>query len=302
MKNKDLTLLIMAGGLGSRFGGLKQIEAIGPNDEFITDYSIYDAILAGFNKVVFVIKKENLEIFENTIGKRIEGKIKVEYAFQESEIEYNGKAYERSKPWGTAHAILSAKDNIDSNFLVINSDDFYGRSAYKVAANYLREEHEKNEFAFVGYRVKNTLSENGSVKRGVCYDKDGYLTSIIESKVEEVDGKIIATPLDSDIPFEVKNDAIVSMNMFLFTPYIFEELDKKLGEFINNNKDNLDTVEYLIPTVVQELINESKALVKVLSTDSKWEGVTYKEDKEHVVESIKQLIAKGEYQENLWKK
>ena len=302
MKNKELTLLIMAGGLGSRFGGLKQIEAIGPNNEFITDYSIYDAILAGFTKVVFVIKKENLEIFENTIGKRIEGKIKVEYAFQESDIEYNGKTYTRSKPWGTAHAILSAKDNIKGNFLVINSDDFYGRDAYRVAANYLKEEHEKNEFAFVGYKVKNTLSENGSVKRGVCEESSGYLTVITESKVEEINNKIIATPLDSDNSFEVDDNSLVSMNMFLFTPYLFEVLEEKLGEFLDNNQDNLESCEYLIPTVVQELINENRATVKVLSTDSKWEGVTYKEDKEHVVESIKNLIEKGEYQENLWQK
>ena len=302
MKNKELTLLIMAGGLGSRFGGLKQVEAIGPNNEFITDYSIYDAILAGFTKVVFVISKENLSIFENTIGKRIEKKIKVEYAFQENDIEYNGKIYKRSKPWGTAHAILSAKEKIDNNFLVINSDDFYGRDSYMVAASYLKDEHEKNEFAFVGYKVKNTLSENGSVKRGICEEKDGYLTVITESKVEKIENKIIATPLDGAKSFEVDDNNLVSMNMFLFTPYLFEMLEEKLGEFIDNNQDDLQTCEYLIPNVVQELINEDKATVKVLSTDSKWKGVTYKEDKEYVVESIKKLIEKGEYQENLWQK
>jgi len=291
----------MAGGLGSRFGGLKQIEAIGPNGEFIIDYSIYDAIKAGFTKVVFIIKRENLSIFENTIGKRIAGKIKVEYAFQESDILYNGKTYTRSKPWGTAHAILSAKDKINSNFLVINSDDFYGRDAYQVAANYLKEGHKQNEFAFVGYKVKNTLSENGSVKRGVCKTHDGYLTIITESKVEEINNKIIATPLDRETSFELDNDTLVSMNMFLFTPYLFQILEEKLGKFLEDNQENLETSEYLIPNVVQEVIQEEKATVKVLSTNSKWEGVTYKEDKEHVVESIKNLIKQGEYKENLWK-
>lgn len=302
MKDKELTLLVMAGGLGSRFGGLKQIEKIGPNGEFITDYSVYDAVLTGIKKIVFVIKKENFDIFKQTIGKRISDNVDVYYAFQEDEINYQGKIYKREKPWGTAHAILSAKELINGNFMIVNSDDFYGRDAFLTAGDYLKNNDKYNEFAFVGYKVENTLSENGSVKRGVCEVKDNYLTNIIESKIEKHEDKIMATPLDSDEEREIYPDDIVSMNMFLFTPYIFELLEEKLGEFIEKNKNDLTSVEYLIPNVVKEGLEEGKIKVRSLSTDSKWEGVTYKEDKEQVVKSIRNLIKEGEYKENLWQK
>ena len=196
--NKDLTLLIMAAGMGSRFGGLKQIEPMGPNGEFLIDYSIYDAINAGFNKVVFIIKEENYAIFKETIGKRVEDKINTEYVFQDMNDLPEGytKPEERVKPWGTAHAILCAKDNIHEPFVIINADDFYGKDAYKVASNFLKNVKEGNNYCLVGYKVANTLTENGAVKRGICKLENGNLTELIESNVEKIDGKIIAKPLD----------------------------------------------------------------------------------------------------------
>lgn len=297
---KDLTLVIMAAGMGSRFGGLKQIEPIGPNDEFITDYSVYDAYLSGIKKVVFIIKKENLEIFEETIGKRIKNKVDVEYAFQDKKLEFNGNIIERDKPWGTAHAIFSAKDRVDSNFIVINSDDFYGRDAFKVAREYFENEHQKNEFALVGYQVKNTLTENGSVKRGICKEENGCLKDIIESKVIEDNGVIKATPLSGKEEFEVSSNDLVSMNMLLFTPYIFELIDKYKDKFLDSGKSDLDNFEYLIPDLLKECLKNNEISVKVLKTNAKWEGVTYKEDKEQVVNAIRKLVEDGEYKENLW--
>lgn len=301
-KKKDLTLLIMAAGMGSRFGGLKQIEPIGPNNEFITDYSIYDAKRAGVNKVVFIIKKENLEVFENTIGKRIAESIPVEYVFQSDTLEVNGEKYKREKPWGTAHAILSAKDNIHENFIVINSDDFYGKEAYQVATGFFDSDRKQNEFALVGYKVANTLTENGSVKRGVCETEANYLRTVVESKVERENGKIIARPLSGEEPFETSEDTLVSMNLFLLNPYIFTLIEEKLEDFINTNKDNLETAEYLIPDLIQTAIDEGKITMEVLETSAKWEGVTYKEDKESVVQAIQKMIKEGEYPEYLWQK
>ena len=221
--NKDLTLLIMAAGMGSRFGGLKQIEPMGPNGEFLIDYSIYDAINAGFNKVVFIIKEENYDIFKETIGKRVEDKINTEYVFQDMNDLPEGytKPEERVKPWGTAHAILCAKDNIHEPFVIINADDFYGKDAYKVASNFLKSVKEGNNYCLVGYKVANTLTENGAVKRGICKLENGNLTELIESNVEKIDGKIIAKPLDGGEEFTVEDDTLVSMNLLLFTPNIF---------------------------------------------------------------------------------
>ena len=225
--NKDLTLLIMAAGMGSRFGGLKQIEPMGPNGEFLIDYSIYDAINAGFNKVVFIIKEENYDIFKETIGKRVEDKINTEYVFQDMNDLPEGytKPEERVKPWGTAHAILCAKDNIHEPFVIINADDFYGKDAYKVASNFLKNVKEGNNYCLVGYKVANTLTENGAVKRGICKLENGNLTELIESNVEKIDGKIIAKPLDGREPFFVTEDTYVSMIMLCFTPSIFKYIE-----------------------------------------------------------------------------
>ncbi len=302
MEEKNLTLLIMAAGMGSRFGGLKQIEPFGPNGEFIIDYSIYDAIKAGFNKVVFIIKEENYDIFRETVGKRIEDKIKVEYAFQKLEDIPDGYTLPetRVKPLGTGQAILSSKNVINENFAVINSDDFYGRDAFMVAANFLRN-NDDNNYGLVGYKVVNTLTENGSVKRGVCEAENGYLTKIVESSIIKENGVITASPLDGRDSFTMDSNELVSMNMLLFTKTIYPYLEKKFVEFLDKNKDDLEKCEFLIPDVLQDAIDEEYAKVSVLSTTAKWEGVTYKEDKEGVVEAINKLISDNVYPQDLWK-
>jgi len=303
MEKENLTLLILAAGMGSRFGGLKQIEPVGPNGEFIIDYSIYDAIKAGFNKVVFIIKEENYEVFKETIGKRVEDKINVEYVFQKLEDLPEGYTCpsDRVKPWGTAHAILAARNNISEPFAIINADDFYGRDAYFVASKFLKEEKEKDEYALVGYKVKNTLTENGSVKRGVCKLNNNYLEELIESSIIEENGIITATPLDSNESFIVTEDTYVSMNMLCFYPNLFPYIEKHFPGFLEENKDNILKCEYLIPDILTMATKEDYAKTKVLPTTAKWEGVTYKEDKESVVNAIQKLVDDGIYPQDLWK-
>ena len=301
-----MTLVIMAAGMGSRFGGLKQIEPIDEYGNFIIDYSIYDAIKEGFTKVVFIIKKENYDIFRDTVGKRVEKYIDVEYVFQEIDMLPEGYSVPegRVKPWGTGHAILCCKDVVKENFAIINSDDFYGRDAFKVIAEFLRnvkEEKSINEYAMAGYKVKNTLTENGAVKRGICQVKDGYLTKLIESNIEKKDGKLIATPLEGGEEFEVSEEDTVSMNMFGFTPKMFDYLEKRFPEFLDEHKDNLTKCEYLIPTIIFEEINSGNAKVEVLKTDAVWQGITYREDKDKVVKEIKKLVDSGEYPLGIWK-
>ena len=302
--NKDATLLILAAGMGSRFGGLKQIEPMGPNGEFIIDYSVYDAIKAGFNKIVFIIKKENYELFKETIGKRIEPHIKVEYAFQELSNIPEGYSIpeDRVKPWGTAHAVWCAKDYIHEPFAMINADDFYGRDAYIKAYEFLSNiDIDSSNFGMIGYRVANTLTENGAVKRGVCkVDKDNYLVDIIESNIEKVNGVITASPLDGSDSFEVKENDTVSMNFLLFTPRIFDYIEEKFGNFLEENKDNMDKCEYYIPVVIGNLIKEGKASTKVLETSASWHGVTYKEDTPDVKKAIKNLVDNNVYNNDLW--
>ena len=230
---KDKTLVILAAGMGSRFGGLKQMEPLGPNGEFIIDYSIYDAVRNGFNKIVFIIKEENHQIFLDTIGKRIENKmkeknVKVEYVFQDTKnIENRAKLpNDRVKPYGTAHAILCTKDVVKEPFIIINADDFYGNDAYKKLAEFI-DNSDSNEIGLVGYDIKNTLTENGSVKRGICEVSDGKLVTIKESKVEEIDGKIIAEPLNGNPSFEVSELDKASMNMNSFYPEFFDYIDTR---------------------------------------------------------------------------
>ncbi len=296
-----MELVIMAAGMGSRFGGLKQIEPMGPNGEFIIDYSIYDAIKAGFDKVVFIIKRENAEIFKETIGKRVEGKIAVTYVYQD--MDNIPKAYldnERIKPWGTAHAIYCCKDVVKGNFAIINADDFYGSDAYLKAASFLKNGATNHNFGMVGYQVKNTLTSNGSVKRGVCSSKSDYLTNLIESKVEETNGVITASPLDGKPSFNVTDDTLVSMNMFLFTKDIFDILDKDILEYFKKHEDNLLEGEFLIPDVITDHLAKKDITVKVLNTSSIWYGVTYKEDAALVRKALKDLVDKGEYPNDLW--
>ena len=301
---KDITLVILAAGMGSRFGGLKQIEPMGPNGEFIIDYSVYDAIKAGFNKIVFLIKRENYDLFKETIGARVEPYIKTEYAFQELNNLPLGYTLpsDRIKPLGTAHAVLCCKEKVHENFAMINSDDFYGRDAFIKAYEYLSKVDESSsEYGMVGYKVANTLTENGSVKRGVCnVDNNGYLTNLTESKVERVNNEIIASPLDGSKAFTVKDDDTVSMNFLLFTPSIFNYIEDGFPDFFDNNKDNLLTAEYLIPDVLGNLIKNNKASTKVIPTSANWYGVTYKEDTPGVKKAIQNLVDNHEYNDNLW--
>lgn len=302
---KDITLVILAAGMGSRFGGLKQIEPMGPSDEFIIDYSVYDAIKAGFNKIVFLIKRENYDLFKETIGARVEPHIKVEYAFQELNnlpIGYELPS-DRTKPLGTAHAVLCCKDVVNEPFAMINADDFYGRDAFIKAYNFLvNADSNSNNYGMIGYMVSNTLTENGSVKRGVCeVDENDYLKSIIESKVERINNVIVAKPLDGRGEFNVDDNATVSMNFLLFTPSIFKHIEDRFPIFLEENKDNLLTSEYLIPDVLEKLIQENKVTTKVINTTASWYGVTYKEDTPSVRSAIKNLVDNGEYNYNLWK-
>lgn len=292
-----MDLVIMAAGMGSRFGGLKQVEPIDEYKNFIIDYSIYDAIRAGFDRVVFIIKEENYNLFKETIGARVESKIKVEYVFQGGLDVFK----DRVKPWGTGHAILCCKNVVKDNFTIINADDFYGQDAFKQAAQYMKK-LDKNSinFALVGYKVKNTLSENGAAKRGACQSKDGYLTEIVESSIEKINNQIVALPLAGGDKKILDENQIVSMNMFCFTPKIFKFLEDGLNEFLNKNRNDLSKCEYLLPDVVQDLIEKQEISVKVLSTTAVWYGVTYKEDKPSVVASIKKLVDKGDYKKGLW--
>lgn len=295
-----MQLLIMAAGMGSRFGGLKQVEPMGPNGEFIIDYSVYDALKAGFSKVVFIIKEENYDIFKNTIGKRVEPHMPVDYVFQKIEDipEFVNIPETRVKPWGTAQAIYAARDKITEPFLVINADDFYGRDAFMVAKDFLESDRE-NKYATIGYKAKNTMTENGSVKRGVINSENGNLKSITESKLEYVDGKIMATPLEGGESFEVNPEDLVSMNMLTFDLSIFPFLKEKMDVFFKEHEGNLDTCEFLIPTELGKAVDEGRE-VKVLDTNATWYGVTYKEDTPEVKEALKTLTLKNEYPNNLW--
>ena len=300
-----MDLVILAAGMGSRFGGLKQIEPMDEYGNFIIDYSIYDAIEAGFDKVIFIIKEENYDIFRETIGKRIENKIKVEYVFQKLSLLPEGYSLpeDRVKPLGTAQAILAAKDKVSDRFAIINADDFYGKESFVAAANFLKNEASINVYGNVAYNVSNTMTENGSVKRGILStDKANNLTHIEESSVEHKGATILATPLDEAVkPFEIEATTPVSMNMFCFTSSIMTYLENRFSEFLDQNKDNLEKCEYLIPTVVSELIQEKKVSCKVVKCDAVWYGVTYKEDKPFVVSSLKALVDSGKYKKGLWK-
>lgn len=297
-----MELVIMAAGMGSRFGGLKQIEPVHSNGEFILDYSIYDAIKCGFDKVVFIIKEENYSLFRDTIGKRIEDAIEVSYVFQKNDNvpKWVNVPNERTKPLGTGHAILCCKDVVKENFLVINADDFYGRDAFLVASQFIKNMKNENEFAMVGYKVGNTLTENGSVKRGVCESENGFLSKLIESTVSIENGKIICKPLNGSSEFEAYDDTLVSMNMFIFTPKIFDYLEEDFVKFFKDNESDLSKCEYLIPDVVFDLIKRKLVTVSVLKTDAVWQGITYKEDKDALVDGLNKLVNDNVYPDKLW--
>lgn len=300
-----MQLVILAAGMGSRFGGLKQMEKMDEAGNFLLDYSVHDAKLAGFTSVIFVIKKAFYEAFKETIGKRVEKIIETHYAFQEMDDLPKGyKVPEgREKPWGTAHAIYAARDLIKEDFIIINGDDYYGQQTYQVAANYLRglKSNKEGQYVNVAFKVANTMTENGSVKRGVCfYDKDLYLTKMIESSVERnAKGEVECTPLDGGDSFIVPDDQLVSMNLFAFSKDIIKRLDERFPAWLDKHGQTLKD-EWLIPSVVSELVEEGKASLKLLSTPDVWFGVTYKEDKDFVVASLKKLVEKGLYKKGLY--
>ena len=299
-----MQLVILAAGMGSRFGGLKQMEPMDDAGNFLLDYSVYDAKRAGFDSVVFIIKKDFYEAFKDSIGKRVEKIIKVDYAFQDlNDLPEGFKVPEdREKPWGTAHAILAARDLIKEDFIIINGDDFYGYDAYRVAAEYLKSlpKDSEGKYANVAFKVSNTMTENGAVKRGVLFqDKNGNLDRLVESKIERINGKILASPLDGSNQFEVNEDALVSMNLFAFNKDLIQKLVDMFPNWLKENV-NVPKSEFLIPTVVDELVNQGKATMKILNTDSVWFGVTYKEDKPGVVKALKELVNKGVYKEGLY--
>ena len=296
------TLFVLAAGMGSRYGGLKQIDGLGPNGETIMDYSVYDALRAGFGKVVFVIRKDFEEAFREVVISKYADKVPCEVCFQSVDKVPEGCTYnpERTKPWGTNHAVLMAKDLIREPFAVINADDFYGRESFQVLADYLKSvEGTKGKYCMVGYRVANTLSENGSVSRGVCAtDENGYLTDVVErTKIEKVGDKIIYT--EDGVDTEIAPNSPVSMNMWGFTPEYFEYVEKAFVEFLQARGQELKS-EFYIPTLVNDMIRSGKATCKVLDTTSKWFGVTYAEDRPQVVMKINNLVREGVYPEKLF--
>jgi UTP-glucose-1-phosphate uridylyltransferase len=294
------TLLVLAAGMGSRFGGLKQIEPVGPSGETIIDYSIYDALRAGFGKLVFVIRKDIEQAFKETVGARFEKVAPVEYVMQELDKLPAGYSVPagRTKPWGTTHAILMGADIIHEPFAVINADDFYGSEGYRVLAGHLTSG--SPDYAMVGFVLRNTLSEFGSVARGVCQvDANGNLSDVVEMLSIEHDGAHAkntakdgtVTPLDGTEP--------VSMNMWAFTPAIFPQLREKFDEFMKTSGAEMKA-ECLIPNTVNQLVKAEKAHVKMLHTNDSWFGVTYREDHPNVVASIRALVSAGKYPERLW--
>lgn len=289
---KDITLVVMAAGMGSRFGGLKQMEPIGPNGEVLLDFSVYDAVKAGFTKVVFVIKHAIEADFKEMVGKRIAKKIKVEYVFQETNVLPEGFTCpaDRTKPWGTAHAILCCKDVVKEPFAVVNADDYYGRSAFCEIAKFLQQDPE--DYCMVGFRLVNTLTENGYVSRGVCEVCDGELKSVTE-RTKISDCKY--TEDDGATWTALSPDTLVSMNLWGFNKDLFGYIENGFKEFLKE-KINTPKSEYYLPSVVSSLIESGEKHVKMLVAEDKWYGVTYKEDKEMVVNAIADMVNKGLYE------
>lgn len=292
-----MTLVVLAAGMGSRYGGLKQMDPVGPNGEFIIDYSIFDAIRAGYDHVVFIIKRENYDVFRATIGKRIENHIRVSYVFQElTDAQKAMLPADRVKPLGTAHALLCAKDAVQGPFAVINADDYYGVEAYALAAKYLQSAADNDRhFCMVGYQLANTLTENGTVSRGICtVDKDGYLSSIVErTKIRQAGPD--AEYLDKEEWYPLSGDAVASMNFFGFTDRIFATAERGFDAFLRDPETDLIKGEYYLPTAASQSLQNDGCDLKVLVTADRWFGVTYKEDKPKVVESLKRLTEQGVY-------
>ena len=295
---KDKTLVILAAGMGSRFGGMKQVYPVGPNGEFLMDYSIYSAIRYGFTKIVLVIREEYLDLFKDSIGKRFEGKIEIGYAFQKLDDIPEGFSVPegREKPWGTAHAIYCARNEIKGHFGTITADDFYGDEAFKQ----LSEALDTDDFSVIGYPVANTLSENGAVKRGIIREENGIITSIIESSCVLDGDEVICTPLNTSIPeFRVPGNTSCSMLMNGFNDKLITKIGNCMRDEFENNKENLLNFEMLLPNIMDDCIKEG-IIIRDIPTTSTWIGMTYKEDAEYLKEFILKEIDKGVYPNNLW--
>ena len=296
------TLLILAAGMASRYGSMKQIQSFGPGGETIMDYSIYDAIRAGFKKVVFIIRKEFAKDFQEIFEPKLKGKVSLDYVYQDLQSFTNGFQIpaERSKPWGTAHAVLCARDAVNEPFAVINADDFYGRDAFEKAYKFLTRDCNEKVYSIIGYELLKTLSDNGTVNRGVCQvDQSGNLTSIAERlNIARKDDRIVCD--DNQEPKELPLDSQVSMNFWCFHPSIFNYSEKLFREFLQKNIEN-PKAEFFIPIVADQFINDGVGVIKVIPTSAQWFGVTYKEDAPEVEESLKQLVDAGEYPPSLWK-
>ncbi len=302
----EKTLVIMAAGMGSRYGGLKQIDPVGPDNTLIIDYSIYDAVQAGFDNIAFIIKKPDEEAFKEAIGNRIARKVNVRYIYQRLENVPEGYSVpeERTKPWGTAHAIMCCAGEVNTPFAVINADDYYGAEAFKKMADWLETAEAENptNYCMTGYVLKNTLTENGHVARGICQvDANGMLEKVVErTKIMRRDGQVQFTE-DGENWVDVDENSIVSMNCWCFKPIFLDTLQVRFEKFLKENlESNPLKCEFFLPFVVQEMIDEGSCSVKVLHTDDKWFGVTYREDKEAVVSAIASKIAAGQYPEHLW--
>ena len=295
------TLVVLAAGMGSRYGGLKQMDPLGPNGEAILEFSAYDAIRAGFDKIVFIIKKEMEKDFIELIGSKIAEKIEVEYVFQgmDSMLPEGFEIPEgRTKPWGTAHALLCCKDVVKEPFAIINADDFYGKGSYQTLHDYLADETHK-QYALVGYILENTLTDNGSVTRGICQSKDGLLSEVKEcAKIEKHDCGVQYFENDEWVDVDAKS--LVSMNMWGITPEFFELLKTGFEKFLEKTESTDLKAEYLLPTMIGDLLNDGKLEVKVLQSHDQWFGVTYKEDKESVTAALRGLIEKGVYPSKLF--
>jgi NDP-sugar pyrophosphorylase family protein len=295
------TLLVLAAGMGSRYGGIKQMDSFGPNGETIIDYSIYDAIASGFGKVVFIIRESFAEEFKDLFEPKLRGKIKTEYVMQEMDSYTEGfqVPVERSKPWGTAHAVLCAKEVIHEPFAVINADDFYGRDAFDKAVKFLNEDVSKKEYCIIGYKLSKTISENGTVSRGVCeVDYEGNLLNIAErTKIFPEGGKIYY--IENALKVPLPADSVVSMNFWGFDSNVFDFIQKLFIKFLQDNAAN-PKAEFFIPIVGDAFIHEGEGNIKVIPTSAQWFGVTYREDAPTVKEDLQKLIGEGEYPEHLF--
>ncbi len=296
------SLLVLAAGMGSRYGSLKQIDPVGPSGETIIDYSVYDALRAGFGKIVFVIRKNIEKDFKETLLKKFEKFTQVDYVFQELDMLPAGfvPPGERKKPWGTAHAVLVAENAVKTPFAVINADDFYGYDAFYQTARFLEENQEGTEYSMIGYLLKNTLSRHGTVSRGVCKtDSNGYLVSVTEhTRIKKEGDEIVCNGEDQKKVLPA--DTPVSMNFWGFTPSVFGQIKQGFSAFLTENICD-EKSEYFIPEVVDKLIKTKKAKVRVLPCNSSWFGVTYREDKPAAIEHIRKLVERGEYPDPLWK-